>query len=121
MTVVARCTGHTLLTIEIVLIDRHGHGHHFAGGLLVALFIGGKAFVPFIRNVAEPAVHTECPANELHRRKELVGRNVLQHLNICELLALADFLFTALRGVIARPALEVGPLFFDPIALRSRL
>ena len=66
------------MAFEVVFVDGKHHGHHFARGLLGLLVV----FFEGALDVAELALHAQRCGDELHGGHQLVGRNILEDLNI---------------------------------------
>ena len=74
----ASVAGYCAVAVEIVLIDRHHHLHHLAGGLLGLLVI----LIEMVFDVAESAFDTKRGGYELHCRNQLISRNHFQYLDV---------------------------------------
>src|SRR5579872_7394046 len=96
MTCIAR---YFAMPVEIVRVDREHHFHHLARSLLVLLVVLFKRAL----HVAEIALYSERRGDELHRRKYLLRRHSLEHLDILELL------LRLLRSRCSRTRLRLHP------------
>ncbi len=63
---------HFAPAIEILLVQRKHHLHHFAGGLLGFLVI----LIESAADMTEIAFHSQRSRDELHGRNQLPGRKV---------------------------------------------
>jgi hypothetical protein len=75
---VAGVTSNCSFPLKLFRIECEHHLDHAAGGLL-RLFV---VFIEGIANVAKLALDTQRCGYELHRRNHLVGRNILQNLQV---------------------------------------